>query len=343
MSLLLAAGCSSEGGDDGDAGAGEDSGVTPGTDASARDAGAADTGTGDVDGGALPTGPDVDRSDPMLHEHELDPTELDPSVADSIENQYAQLDTRVDPLGKLVFFLTGSTNTPRSWRDHGRLLAGMGFHVVIPHYDNRWSAEGPGCGGMGPDCNANTRWEALTGEDTSTLIDVARADSAEGRVIQMLEHLETAHPGGDWGYYLDAEGALRDEDVIIAGISHGASSTGLFASRREFWRAVMHSGGWRAGDAPATPIELWYGLSHTDDDQHAGHLAAWEAAAMTGSPTSIDEATPPYGGATQLISSEPNDYPHCSVVVHSSSPTDGSGDYIFEPAWRTMYGVAELP
>jgi hypothetical protein len=90
----------------------------------------------------------------------------------------------------------------------------------------------------------------------------------------MLTHLVTAHPGGDWGYYLDASGGLRYERAIIAGISHGASSTGLYASRRPFSRAVMHSGGWGApGDSPATPsiwnvrprtasIELYCGLNN---------------------------------------------------------------------------------
>ena len=290
-----------------------------------------------VDAGAM--GPVVDRTDPMLYEHELDPEVLDPSVVDSIETQYAQLDTRVEPLGKLVFFLSGANNTPRSWRDHGRLLAGYGFHVVMPHYNNRWGA---GCSGMPGDCNANTRWEALTGEDVSPVIVASRADSAEGRVIAMLEHLVSAHPGGDWGYYLNADGTLRDSEIIIAGISHGASSTGLFASRRAFVRAVMHSGGWGSvGDSPATPISAFYGLSHTDDEQHAGHLMSWSRAGMVGSPTSIDGSAAPYGDARQLITSVGNDYPHCSVVVHGSSPREGES-YVFEPAWRYLYGVDSL-
>ncbi|MEM6996869.1 MAG: hypothetical protein AAF721_40580 [Myxococcota bacterium] len=299
-----------------------------------------DTGAPDTDGGSTEgttggdDGPNVDLSDPQLYEFELDPLALDPTVVDNIELQYAHLDTRAQPLGKLVFFLSGFTNTPAAWRDHGRQLASYGFHVVEPHYNNSWS-----CGGMGGDCNADTRWEALTGEDTSTVIVASRADSAEGRVITMLEHLIDAHPGGDWGYYLNDDGTLRDEHVIIAGISHGASSSGLFASRRPFFRAVMHSGGWGAvGDDPATPIEAFYGLSHVDDEQHPGHLGAWDAAGLSGAPANINEMMPPYGDSHRLIASTPNGYPHCSVVVHSSSPMDGE-DYVFDPAWRVLYGA----
>lgn len=294
-------------------------------------------GTGDDSTGGADDGPNVDMSDPQLYEFELDPVELDPTVSDNIALQYAQLDTRVKPIGKLVFFLSGYTNTPASWRNHGRQLAGHGFHVVIPHYDNDWS-----CDSFGGDCNTNTRWEALTGEDTSPVISTSRADSAEGRVITMLKYLAEAHPGGDWGYYLDGD-ALRGEHVIIAGISHGAASTGLFATRRFFHRAVMHAGGWGAvGDDPATPIEAFYALSHADDDQHAAHLSSWEQAGLLGEPVVIEDVPPPYGNSHRLVATTPNGYPHCSVCVSSESPQDGD-EYVFDPAWRYMYGAEQLP
>jgi hypothetical protein len=283
-----------------------------------------------------PDFPDVDVSDPQLYEFELDPLVLDPTCVDNLELQYAHLDTRAEPIGKLVFFLSGYTNTPASWRDHGRQLAGHGFHVVEPHYDNSWTCM------EGGDCNANTRWEALTGEDTSTTIDTSRADSAEGRVVTMLRYLEKEHPGGDWGWYLNDDDTLRYEHVIIAGISHGASSSGLFASRRSFFRAVMHSGGWGSvGDDPETPIEEFYGLAHTGDEQYDGIISSWESAGLLGAPTSIDGATPPYDDSHQLISSADSTYPHCSVCVHSSSPMDGDA-FVFDPAWRYMYGAPSL-
>jgi len=296
------------------------------------DAAETDDSTGSTGG---PDGPDVDLTDPQLYEFELDPLELDPTVVENIALQYAHLDTRVQPRGKLVFFLSGFTNTPAAWRNHGRQLAGYGFHVVEPHYDNDWS-----CGGMGGSCSTDTRWEALVGEDISPVIVTSRADSAEGRVVTMLQHLIEAHPGGDWGYYLNDDDSLRYEDVIIAGISHGASSTGLFATRRPFHRAVMHSGGWWDTTDSMTPVDLFFGLTHSDDEQHDGHLSAWEAAGMPGVPTVIEDGAPPYG-SNQLIATTPNGYPHCSVVVHGESPLDGE-DYVFDPAWRYMYGADPL-
>jgi hypothetical protein len=296
-----------------------------------------DGSTSSVDSTGGDDGPNVDVSDPQLYEFELDPLELDPTVVDNIELQYAHLDTRVEPIGKLVFFLSGYTNTPASWRNHGQQIAGWGFHVVEPHYNNSWD-----CGDMGGSCGTDSRWEALVGEDVSQAIVASRADSAEGRVVTMLLHLAEVHPQGDWGWFLDDENNLRYEHVVIAGISHGASSSGLFATRRPFMRAVMHSGGWwEVDDSSVTPIELFYGLAHVDDEQYAGITSAWGAAGMLGSPTSIDDATPPYDDARQLITAVPNGYPHCSVCVSGDSPMEGDA-YVFDPAWRYMYGAPQL-
>ena len=320
------------------AGSGGSAGSSPvPVDASSPDASASTADAGAVeDAGTQASGPNVDRSDPSLHRFAIEPQDLDSSVEDSLETEFAMLDTGVAPLGKLVIFLGGFTNPPAAWENHGIELAGFGFHVVLPAYNNRWE----GC--TGPDCNENTRWEALVGEDTSSDIVASRADSAEGRVVAILQHLIDEDPGGDWGYYLDGD-ELRYEDIVIAGISHGAASTGVYASRRPFWRAVMHSGGWGdPGDAPMTPLGVWYGFAHTDDPSFDPIVDGWDSAGMLGERTSIDGQSAPFGDAHKLITSEANSYPHCSVAVHESSPKTGDS-YDFEPAWRHLYGVADLP
>ena len=356
--VMWAVGCGSDsdsgsgsGGQGGGAATGGVGGGAGGSAGAAGGSGGVGGGSGGTGGGsgggagasgsAGAGGPNVDLTDPKLHEFELDPEVLDPSCVDSLEIQYAQLDTRTTPIGKLAFFLTGSTNTPSGWRNHGRKLAEYGFHVVIPHYDNRWSSENK-CSGMPSSCAVDTRWEALVGEDTSAAVDIARADSAEGRVVTMLKHLTTAHPGGDWGWYLNSDDSLKYEHIVIAGISHGAASTGLYAARRAFSRAVMHSGG-PAGstqDPKLTPVSEWFAFAHTEDPAYDAIIGGWDNHGIPGQPTSIDGSTPPFGDSHRLISSATSSYPHCSVAVHSSSPQDAGGDYLFDAAWRYLYGVA---
>jgi hypothetical protein len=324
------------GGTAGSLGAGESNAGAAGS------AGTAGNG-GDGGSGGVATGPNVDLTDPQLHEFELDPVEVDPTVADSLETQFAQLDTRATPLGILVLFLPGANNVPNDWSDHGRQLASYGFHVLIPHYNNRWSTNGV-CDGMGNTCNNDTRWEALVGEDTSAAISIARADSVEGRVVTMIHHLEMAHPGGDWGYYLGADDALRYDQMIIAGISHGAASAGMYAIGRPFTRCVMHSSG-PQGDNQATkmtPLSEWYAFTHTADPAYDAIASALDNFRVPGEPASIDGATAPFGESHQLTSAAESEYPHGSTCAHSSSPRDENDNYLFDAAWRYLYGAPVL-
>jgi hypothetical protein len=88
-----------------------------------------------------------------------------------------------------------------------------------------------------------------------------------------------------------------------------------------------------------TPIATWYAFAHTDDPAYDAIVNSWSAHGLLGSVTSIDGASPPYGNANQLDSSQTSSYPHCSTPVHSSSPM-ANGGYAFEEAWRYLYGVA---
>jgi hypothetical protein len=307
---------------------------------SASQSDAGNTRSDAASGDAAAEAPRVDRSMAKLQEFALDPHMLDPTTAESPAMQYAQLDTRTAPLGKLVVFLPGANNVPNDWRNHGRKLAEYGFHVLIPSYNNRWSSDST-CDGKGNSCADDTRWEALVGEDSSSAVSIARADSAEGRVLTMLKHLVSAHPGGDWGYFLGASGELAYGKSIIAGISHGAASAGMYAARRPFTRNVMHSSG-PAGSASAakmTPLSAWYGFAHTADPAYSAIIGSWNSFNLAGQPTSIDGQQPPFGNSHRLITSAMSSYPHGSVAVHSSSPKDASGALAFEAAWRTLYGV----
>jgi hypothetical protein len=66
---------------------------------------------------------------------------------------------------------------------------------------------------------------------------------------------------------------------------------------------------------------------------------AWQRFALPGQLVSIDGKAAPFDDSHRLSTSAMSSYPHGSVCVHSSSPKDASGKYLFEPAWRYLYGV----
>jgi hypothetical protein len=304
-----------------------------------------DASTGLVDGdssgetGEDDPGPDVDVSDPQLYEYEFTPDEADPEASTHLATQLAYLDTTVTPNGRLVVYLHGA-GTPSTCgsRDHGRVLAQMGFHVVSPCYVSDY-----GVGGCGDDIGG-CRLEAFEGVDHHPFIDIAPPDSIETRVVRMLEHLQSLHPGGDWQYFIANE-TPRWDKIVISGISHGASTSGVIGMHRHVDRVVMLSGpldsgqAWLLGD-PITSIDRFWGFTHTGDGQHAGHLGSFDDLQLPGEPVVVDEMAPPYGGSHRLVSSAPTGNGHGSTQAGGASPSD-EDQWVFLPVWDLMYGGSE--
>lgn len=336
----------SEGDDDGmpaETSAAPTTAPDPTVDPSGDSTGSATTGpdpdTGESSTGAEDPGPQVDVSDPQLYEFEFTPDEADPEATLRLATQMGHLDTNATPLGRLVVYLhgAGAPSTCGS-RDHGHELAAMGFHVVHPCYVSDY-----GVGNCGDDIGG-CRLEAFEGIDHHAFIDITPPDSIETRVVRALQYLQDLHPGGDWQYYLDGD-LPRWDKIVISGISHGASTSGVIGMNRLVDRAVMLSGpldtdqAWLLGD-PITPIDRFWGFTHTGDGQHPGHLEAFEDMSLPGAPTVVDDMASPYGGSHRLVTSAPTGNGHGSTQAGGSSPQD-NGAWVFDPVWRLMYGADE--
>ncbi|MCB9570131.1 MAG: hypothetical protein H6710_23475 [Myxococcales bacterium] len=304
--------------------------------------GATTGSTGETEGASSSTtgdlGPMVDVNDPQLYSFEFTPDQADAEATEVLATQLAYLDTTAPLQGKLVVYLHGAgVPTVCGSKEHGQVLAKMGFHVFSPCYRSDY-----GVGNCGDDIGG-CRLEAFEGVDHHPFIDITPPNSIETRVVKGLSYLQAQHPGGDWQYFLDGD-APRWDRIIISGISHGASSSGVIAMNRIVDRAVMLSGpldtnqAWLKGQ-PMTAIERFWGFTHTADDQHPGHLQAFADLGMVGDPAVVDDAQPPYGGSQRLVTSAPTNNGHGSTQAGGASPKDANNDYLFMPAWETMYGV----
>jgi hypothetical protein len=257
----------------------------------------------------------------------------------ALGRQLALLDRAVEPKGRLIVYLHGAGEREvcgEGERGFERLLAGMGFHVLSPCYVADYDFKL--CGDDGRGC----RLEAFDGIDRSGAIDIHAADSIERRVAMGLRYLQARDPGGDWQFFLDGA-RPRWTAIVLSGRSHGASSAGLIAKQREVARVVMLAGPLDRGQAwlgapSVTPIARFFGFSHEDDAQFAGHLEAWATMGLPGPPTSIDRASPPYGGSHQLTSSAPTGHAHSSLVLGASTPLGDDGiTPLYLPVWRYLY------
>ncbi len=306
-------------------------------DTGTSDTGSSDSGESSGTTSEEPLGPMVDLSDPQLWDFTFTPDEADPEATIRLGDQSAQLDTTVTPLGKLVVYLHGAGDPENcSSHAHGVVLAKMGFHVVQPCYSS-----GYGVGNCGDDIGG-CRLEAFEGVDHHDFIDIKPPDSIETRVVKALEYLQVQHPGGDWQYFV-VDGKPRWSQIIVSGISHGASSSGVIGTVRAVDRVVMLSGPLDSNQAwlkvpPVTPIDRFYGFTHTDDDQHDGHLKSFADMMLPGEPADVDGNAPPYGDSHRLVTSAPTGSGHNSTQAGGASPKEGD-EYVFLPVWQTMYGT----
>lgn len=285
------------------------------------------------------TGPRVDRTMPQLYTLTFRANDADPAARLALGTETAYLDTRVAPRNVLVVYLHGAgAPTTCGSNEHERLLSSWGFHVIGPCYVSDY-----GVGNCGADI-AGCRLEAFDGVDHHPFVNIPPADSIETRVVRALALLQRRNPAGDWQWFVDGA-RPRWSSIIISGISHGASSSGVIAQVRPVARAVMLSGPLDSGQSwltrvGITPAASFWGLTHMADAQHGGHVAAFASLRLPGALTSLDATPSPFGGSHRLTSAAMTTDGHGSTQAGGVSPRDAMGRYRFEPAWRMMYGVA---
>jgi hypothetical protein len=289
-----------------------------------------------------------------LTTHVLPPAELDPAADKYLAPQYAYRDALAPRAAQLVVYLVGANNKPERGQTMGQFLAGLGFPVLVPGYANDYDIRAlcmpPDT--PDPDCHGKLRLEAFEGKDLSPHIQITPPNSLETRIVRMLTALQTRQPDGDWGKYLDGD-KPRWSQIIIAGHSHGASSAGIIGKVRRVHRVVMLSGPFdNRGGQPAqwtrlpaaTPVDRVFGFSHTQEEQYPGHIKDWEAMGLAplGALALVENGAPPFAGSHQLITAlppAPGGGAHGTTAAGKAAPLRPDGKYVFEAAWRYLFGL----
>jgi len=259
--------------------------------------------------------------------------------------EHAVVDTRVKPRGKLVIWLMGY-NSQLFDR-----LSKYGLHAIQVHYANRWFSKVCREDPVGETCRGNVRLEAATGEDYSDQVTIPKPDGMKERALQFVKWLAKNNPQGKWGYYLTPDGKdLRWEDVIIAGSSHGSTTSARFAKHQKVGRVVMFCGprdqlqNWQSLPS-ATPSNRFFGFSHVlDGGWIADHYCrSWELLGLNehGPIVDVDQVSFPYKNSRRLITNcdvkGNTRRAHSSVVPGGNACKDAKGKYIHEAVWRYLF------
>jgi hypothetical protein len=236
------------------------------------------------------------------------------AATDELKHQYGGnsvgIDGRSMALGKLVVELGVSSGSYISW------LGKRGFHVMGVSFSQ---------------CGVNN-WDA--GRDVDDKCRQSEWVTIAAKVKAGLASLQEQAATEDWGYFLNQDGSVRWSDVIVTGMSHGAT-TAAYIGRvgARVWRVVSRSGPrdntcgtgsakgafdaanppWNAAcpighiaswiDAPSkTPMDRFYALVGTEDVEYGDIMFHMKRAGYVGAPVQWNVASAVLTGTNQFYS-----------------------------------------
>jgi len=260
--------------------------------------------------------------------------------------QHASVDPRVPSRGRLVIWLM-----PHNQKLFDRLTS-YGFHAIQVHYANGWF--GKLYGGPPPADDlflSKVRLEAATGQDFSEAVAIPEPDGIMGRSLRFVKWLHREHPRDGWDQFLAPGGReLRWDRVVLAGISHGATTAARMAKHVKVDRVVMFSGPrdqferWQSLPS-ATPPERFFGFTHVLDDgwTHDHYCRSWQMLGLQefGPVTDVDQVAPPFGDTRRLITAADvkgdAKRAHSAVVPGGSAVRDANGKFLHEAVWKHLF------
>ncbi len=284
---------SSSGGSNGAAGGGAAQAAGGAANGTAGSAATAGTGGGVGSGGSSGSDAGASDTDPpaprplMINpatackcDIKFSAVSVDPDAGKSTTDTHATddqvmfVDTTKTMQGKLVICIGGIGGGPGGGGIEG-FAKNMGFHVFLvatqtaiagaPQQYKTTLATNP----LDPEANRQVgdgRMEAWDGTDRVDWLDIQPPDSIVNRTQHALQHAMTVDPGGDWGYYLNADGSVRWTDVYMVGYSFGSQTIAMDSKYVRFGRVIATSGPQDEGfpnatwiSAPsATPVDRLY-------------------------------------------------------------------------------------
>lgn len=237
-------------GSGGETGAGE-GGIAEGTDAA--DITPSDAASTCIDGGYSDTDPPAPR-----------PINVTPGGVfnGNFNGQPMRLDKSKPIIGKLILLLGGICGGTGAGGIES-FIDGYGFHMFSPATQTcvnsapQMYKDTIATNPLDPEANrqvGDARMELWDGVDRVSWVTVAPGSAIVDETVAALKYGMTADVGGDWGYYLNADGTLRTSDVWVVGYSWGSQTWAMISSYVRFGRVITTSGPQAEGFPNATWI-----------------------------------------------------------------------------------------
>ena len=195
--------------------------------------------------------------------------QLDPMAGTSTPDtnataqQHGFVDTRKPKIqGKLVMTL-GGIGTCCGQGGIGGFAVGLGFHEMAIAMQTKESSA-PDEYKKVPEASrtdeqnrqmGDGRMEAWDGKDRVPWLNINEHDSFAYRAALGIKYMQEQDPGGDWEYFLNADGSVRWSDVYLVGYSYGSQTLAVVAKYVRIGRGIATSGPVDEGFPNATWIK----------------------------------------------------------------------------------------
>ena len=289
-------------------------------------------------------GPDSDSSPVAYTERRVDPPSTGAGISGAT-GQHFVVASEGGSGADLLVFLPGTGGRPEFYTTFLRYAGTQGHHAIGLAYPNVDAVNDLCAAAPSPTCHEDVRVEVITGQARSPLVGVDATNSIDNRLRAILVWLAANFPAEGWGGFL-SNGEPRWERITVAGHSQGGGHAAMIARLRRVGRAVLFSSTepapWTTSSF-ATPKSQLYGFVHRQEQSYAGITTSWRFMELAGSVTSVDGASPPFGGSHQLQTNETScgqvavlDTFHNCVITNVITPLRPDGQPLFGAVWTYL-------
>lgn len=138
--------------------------------------------------------------------------------------------------------LPGSGGLPEDYERVTEYSASLGYHAITLAYPNYPSVKELVQDNTDPDLPEQIRRERLYGEDQTDLINVSYTDSISNRIKALLNYNHRYYPDERWDFYLNEDGSLKWDHIVVGGYSQGAGHAAYLTKNHALQGIIMFAG-----------------------------------------------------------------------------------------------------
>lgn len=276
------------------------------------------------------------------------------------DSNFVYLNTSVSPKNLLLVHLPGSYGEPKRATLFGSLAANQGFHSIGLMYPNVPTVGSFCTNNSDLSCFEKVRREIIEGVDYSNEISIAFNEGIHNRIKKLITYLSANFPNENWEQYLDDNGEVVWEKIIVSGHSQGGGHAAVMAKYFPLKRALCFSSpkDWNntiGNPPPWLSSSNWF-TSRSDVyvfnhvlDVHDQQVIIWDSLGLNafGAIVDVDNNIAPYNQTRQLSTNYvvTSGDEHASTIQDNKTPKINSVP-VFEPVWNYMLTfdiLADLP